>query len=82
LNTLAPLHAVGGLVDLVASASQHQREGRAHVALIVDDEDLAGARLNAVGAVVRSAFAPDCRGFLRRVVLLVIRGRAGGPGQV
>ena len=34
------LLAVGGLVDLVAGAAQHHRERRAHVALVVDDEDL------------------------------------------
>ena len=36
----APCVAVGGLVDLVARAAQHHRERGAHVALVVDDENL------------------------------------------
>ena len=39
-SALGALLAVGGLVDLVAGAAQHHRERRAHVALVVDDEDL------------------------------------------
>ena len=37
---LAALRAVCRFVDLVAAATQHHRQRRAHVALIVDDENL------------------------------------------
>jgi hypothetical protein len=39
-SAIGALLAVTRLVDLVAAAAQHHREGRAHVALIIDDENL------------------------------------------
>ena len=38
--SLCPLLAVGRFVDFVTRTPQHHRERRAHVALVVDDEDL------------------------------------------
>ena len=44
LATRAAVLAALRFVDLVASASQHHREGRPHVALVVDDENAYGPR--------------------------------------
>ncbi len=54
------LRAVAGLVHLVAGAAQHHRQGGAHVALIIDDQDLGHRSQLSWSCSARYAFSPRC----------------------
>ena len=55
---LAPLGAIGGFVHLEAPAAQHHGQGGAHVALIVDDQDLSRTADGQGGALLRRRGRP------------------------